>query len=309
MINLEGLDDAATEQLACSLLGSDDVPHDLLAKLPASTDGNPLFVRELVRMLVDDGCAPPANGSWVATVDVEAIEVPPTIQSLLSARVDRLKQHERMVLELASVVGKEFYRGAVAMLAPESLRFGLDEHLESLRRKELVEPTGTMWIDEPVFRFHHALIRDAAYRRLLKESRADLHERVADWLESRTAGLIAEHDELVGYHLEQAYESRRQLGPLDDHGARSRSARGRCSASAARAALDRDDLPATAALAARSLALLGPDDPDRAELLIARCEALLAMGDVVKAEPVLAELANVSVGSPTPARLGHVLHR
>src|SRR5581483_4036875 len=250
-----------------------------------------------VRMLVDDGVLRRSGDEWISTVDVDAIEVPPTIQSLLAARVERLTQHERTVLEIASVVGKEFYRGAVNELAPETVRVGLESHLESLRRKELVEPVGTYWIDEPVFRFHHALIQDAAYRRLLKESRAEMHERVAAWLEMKTEGLLGEHDEIIGYHLEQAHESRRQLGVMNDHVRVLGERAAALLASAARRALDLDDLPAAASLSGRALERLEEGHGDRAEILLVRCEALLAMGDVSRATPAVYELADIA-GSP-----------
>ncbi len=298
-IALTGLDSDGTERLARGLLGSDRVPAELVARLPTSTDGNPLFVREVVRMLVDDRVLKRNNGEWVMTVDPDEIEVPPTIQSLLAARVDRLHAEERSLLELASVVGKEFYRGALVALAPANVREGLDSHLESLRRQELIEPAGTYWIDEPVYLFHHALIRDAAYRRLLKEARAELHERVADWLDRKTQSLVtSDHDELVGYHLEQAHDSLRQLGTLAD---RARDLGRRASkllGSAAERALDRDDLPSAAALAGRAVALLDADDPDRAELLVTRCEAVLSTGDVGAGVGAVRDLVRVSEGSP-----------
>jgi len=297
-ISLEGLDGAATEALACGLLGTDRVPRELLARLPASTEGNPLFVREFVRMLVDDGILRRSGDAWVATIDVDAIQVPPTIHSLLAARVDRLTPHERTVLELASVIGKEFYLGAIAELAPAAVQIDLSAHLESLRRKELVEPSGAYWIDEPVFRFHHALIRDAAYRRLLKESRAELHERVADWLERKTGGLLGEHDEQIGYHLEQAHACRQELGSDDEHVHELGRRAGRLLASAARHALDLDDLPSAAVLAGRSLERLDPEDPVRSEVLIVRCESLLATGDVSGASEAVAQLERGAASSP-----------
>lgn len=291
VISLEGLNQDATTQLALNLLGADDLPGELLAKIPASTEGNPLFVRELVRMLVDDGVLLRTADGWTVTVDVEAIQVPPTIQSLLSARVDRLRGDERAVMELASVVGKEFYRGTLIDLAPANVRDLVDGVLESLRRKELVEPVGTYWIDEPVFRFHHVLIRDAAYRRLLKESRADLHERVAEWLEVKTADVLGEHDELIGYHLEQAHDYKKQLGRPD-------VALGRRAAAllgtAASRALDSDDLPAAAALSGRALDCLPEDDEGRADLLIVRCEALLSIGDVSAGTLAVTQLESVA---------------
>lgn len=291
VIALEGLDERETARLALGLLGTEDVPEELLAKIPASTQGNPLFVRELVRMLVDDGVLRRDGDRWSVTVDVDAIEVPPTIQSLLSARVDRLQPDERLVVELASVIGKEFYRGALSELAPPAVRERLDGCLESLRRKEFVEPAGTYWIDEPVYRFHHALIRDAAYRRLLKETRAELHERVSVWFEMKTAGVLGDHEETIAYHLEQAHDYTRQLGRPDDAlGYRAAVLLG----PAARRALDRDDLPAAAALSGRALDRLALKDADRPGLLLVRCEALLSMGDVSNGAAAVSELELVA---------------
>ncbi len=146
------------------------------------------------------------------------MEVPPTIQALLAARIERLRTEERSVVERASVIGKQFYRGAVAELVAPPVATGIDGHLEALRRKDMVEPEGTYWIDEPVYRFHHVLIRDAAYRSLLKEARSELHERFAAWLENKAGELVGEHEEVIAFHLEQAHEYRRELGPLDERG-------------------------------------------------------------------------------------------
>jgi class 3 adenylate cyclase/ketosteroid isomerase-like protein/tetratricopeptide (TPR) repeat protein len=292
VLALEGLDHDATVRLACDLLGADALPPALLERLPASTGGNPLFVRELVRMLVDDGVLRAGDGGWELRVAAGAIDVPPTIQALISARLDRLGDDERLVLERASVWGTEFPLGALVTLlplgAPET-----DAVLEQLRRKELLERAGSYWVDEPVYRFHHVLIRDAAYRRLLRETRAVLHEQLAGWLEAKTATVEADYDELVGHHLEQAYLHRSQLGGLDDHAtAVGRAASARLGAAAQRA-LDRDD-PAAAPLAARALGCLPADDPGRAELLVVRCDALLSAADATAAREAVAELARVA---------------
>jgi class 3 adenylate cyclase len=141
VVALDGLDVRATEALAAGLLGS-ALPRELVGRLPTSTDGNPLFVRELVRMLVDDGVLRRvADGTWDLAIDADAVEVPPTIQSLLATRVERLPADELRTLELASVVGAEFSVGALQALGGDEA--ALATLLERLRRKELVEPTGT----------------------------------------------------------------------------------------------------------------------------------------------------------------------
>jgi class 3 adenylate cyclase/tetratricopeptide (TPR) repeat protein len=290
VVALEGLDHAATADLAKEILGARDLPVALLERLPASTGGNPLFVREMVRMLVDDDVLrAESDGSWELRVAPDAIDVPPTIQSLLSARLDRLTTDEQIVLERAAVWGTEVPVGALVDLLPPDVAPRLESVLELLRRKELMESAGSYWIDEPVHRFHHVLIRDAAYRRMLRDVRASLHERLADWVDTKTQSMETEFDELVGHHLEQAYLQRLELGPPDAHvAALGRTASSRLG-SAAQRALDRDD-PSAGPLTARALACLSPDDESRADLLLIRCDALLAVADSISARDAIAEL-------------------
>ncbi|HKO26991.1 MAG TPA: adenylate/guanylate cyclase domain-containing protein, partial [Solirubrobacteraceae bacterium] len=184
VIELEALEPGESRALVDGLLEDADLPDDLLARILETTDGNPLFLGELVRMLVDERALVRTGDGWEIAGGADTIDVPPTIQALLAARIERLRADERAVVERAAVIGKQFYRGAVAELLAPPARTAIDGHLEALRRKELVEPEGIYWIDEPVYRFHHVMIRDAAYRSLLKEARAVLHERFADWLEA-----------------------------------------------------------------------------------------------------------------------------
>ena len=121
----------------------------------------------------------------------------------------------------------------------------LDARLEALRRSELIEPDTGWFLGEPVLRFHHVLIRDAAYRRLLKGTRAELHARLADWIEAQV-GDAAEHDETIGWHLEQAHQHLRELGPIDATGRALGERAARRLAAAGRRALARDDVPLAA---------------------------------------------------------------
>ena len=267
VLALDGLDASATAELAAGLLGS-ALPTELVDRLPVSTDGNPLFVRELVRMLVDDAVIRRRDGgAWELAIDAEAIEVPPTIQSLLATRVERLPTEELRVLELASVVGAEFSVGALRELAGDDL--AIPPVLERLRRKELVEPTGSYWGDDPLHRFHHVLIRDAAYRRLLKTTRAQLHQRVGEWTDSIAADLVGELETAIAFHYEQAHRYRVELGTSDDKTDRLGQRAAELLSVAARRALDREDLTSAGALARRALAALPEADvDDRAELLL-----------------------------------------
>ncbi|MDG2112411.1 MAG: cyclic nucleotide-binding domain-containing protein, partial [Actinomycetota bacterium] len=223
-LSLEGLDAQATEQLAAGLLGVAALPRDLLDRLPTCTEGNPLFVRELVRMLAADGVIARVGDSYELTIDAEALEVPPTIQSLQAARVERLPDDERRLVELTSVIGTEFPRGAVAAMAPDLGQGHIGDLVDRLRRKELVDSTGTYWGDEPLLRFHHVLIRDAAYRRILKGARADLHTSVASTRASATAHVLLTARPRIApvwsahcaYARRHGYLSQSMIGLLDD---------------------------------------------------------------------------------------------
>jgi class 3 adenylate cyclase/ketosteroid isomerase-like protein len=296
VLSLEGLGPAASARLARELLDADDLAGELVERVQTASEGNPLFLGALVRMLVDDGVLRRDDGRWVATVSPEAIDVPPTIHALLSARLERLSADELAVLERASAIGPRFYRGALVELLPDAIAKDVDQLLEGLRRKELVDPEGTYWIDERVYRFHHALIRDAAYRRLLKEARAELHERIADWLEAKVGDLVGEHEESIGYHVEQAYWCWSELdtgrGDLQALGPRA----ARHLAAAGRRALERDDLSGADGLLGRALACLDADADARPAILLDRCEARLSLGDAAAGAEAVAELDAV-VGS------------
>ncbi len=149
--------------------------------------GNPLFVEEMAAMVESSG-------------DGE-VEVPPTLQALLAARLDQLDAPERSVLERGAVEGEVFHHGVVQALTPEEPR--LTTQLTALVRKELIRPDRPCIAGDDAYRFRHLLMRDAAYDALPKAERAELHERFADWLAEHGAELV-ELDELVGYHLEQA---------------------------------------------------------------------------------------------------------
>jgi class 3 adenylate cyclase len=288
VVTLSGLDAGAAMRLAANVIGAADLPASVAAKVLAASEGNPLFVGELVRMLVHEGALKREGERWTAGTALAALEMPPTIQALLAARIERLRAEERIVLERAAVIGRSFSRSAVAELLSRDVT-DLDARLESLRRAELIERDSGWFLGEPLLRFHHVLIRDAAYRRILKGTRAELHARFADWVEARAGGSL-EHDETIGWHLEQAHQHLRELGPLDARGRALGERAAQRLAAAGRRALARDDVPLASGLLGRALERLDRDDAARAELALDWCEALLAAGDVAPATAALEEL-------------------
>jgi tetratricopeptide (TPR) repeat protein len=194
------------------------------------------------------------------------------------------------VVEPASVIGHVFERGALEAIVEEPVRAGLEVHLVALVEKLLLNPEDSL-DEDPKFRFHHILIRDAAYNGVLKRQRATLHERFADWGErvNREREREAEYDELLGYHLEQAHDYLADLGPLDDHGRELAARAAGHLASAGRRAFARADMPAAANLLRRAVTLLPTDDRTRLELLPDLGEALMDTGEFAWAETFLDE--------------------
>jgi class 3 adenylate cyclase/tetratricopeptide (TPR) repeat protein len=287
---LEPLSPEASAAVAANVLGEAVLDAGVRARIVESAEGNPLFVEQLLSMLVDEGLVRQEGDRWVPTGDLSQLALPPTIHALLAARLDLLSPDERAVIEPASVVGLGFHEDAVRELVPAAVRDRVPDLLAALARKQFVRPERADG-QEPLYRFHHILIRDAAYAGLLKRTRATLHERFADWGERVNADRdrATEYEEIVGYHLEQAYTYLAQLGPLDVHG-HELGRRGAAKlSSAGRRAFARGDMPAAANLLRRGAALLPEDDPDRLALLPDLGEALTEIGELPWVEVFLEE--------------------
>jgi class 3 adenylate cyclase/tetratricopeptide (TPR) repeat protein len=231
-----GLDDA--EALMETRIGDRELGADVRKRILRAAGGNPLFVEEMAAMVHSSG---------------DGVEVPPTLQALLAARLDQLDAPERSVLERGSVEGEVFHHGVVQALTPDEPR--LTSRLTALVRKELIRPDRAVYAGDDAFRFRHLLMRDAAYEALPKAERAELHEQFADWLEEHGADLV-ELDELVGYHLEQAVRYGHELG--QDRAALALRA-GERLAKAGDRAIVRQDFDAALSLFERALGLLPHD--------------------------------------------------
>src|SRR5215203_112352 len=250
-----------------------------------ATGGNPLFLEEMLRMLIEDGILVERDGRLEALAVVDALRVPETVQAVLAARLDRLGQEELAVLQRASVIGQVFWWGAVADLTPPDAVGGVAGLLQALVRKGLIRPDARTFAGEDGFRFGHILIRDAAYDSMPKRLRAELHERFAAWAE-RHAGESTQLDEIVGHHLEQAYLLRIELAPSGPvEAALASRAAGRL-LRAGRRALGRGDVHAAAGLLERAARLLSEDDPRYAELVPELGLVLTVCGRFAEAERV-----------------------
>jgi DNA-binding SARP family transcriptional activator len=248
-----------------------DVAEETRAKIAEAAEGNPLYAEQLAAYVEESG----AEG---------LAAVPPTIEALLASRLDRLTAEERLTLERAAVVGREFTHGALVHLLPRAAAGAAGRHLLALARRGLVGPGRAPAPPGDAFRFHHVLIRDVAYAGLPKEARAELHERHADWLDQHDPD-----DALVGYHLEQAYRLRHELGPADGHSRRLALAAGERLSSAGRRAWRVGDANAGANLLGRASGLLPGGHPERANTLRELGSTMWAVGEGERADVALAE--------------------
>jgi class 3 adenylate cyclase/tetratricopeptide (TPR) repeat protein len=290
---LEPLLPEETEELIDGLLGEEQLDEPVRKRIELAAEGNPLFVEEMLVMLRE-------------RVDRSAeVSVPPTIQALLAARLDQLEPSERVVLERGAVEGKVFHRASVLALGPDEPQ--LSVRLTALVRKELLRPERPTLTRGDAYRFRHQLIRDAAYDALPKAVRAELHERFAAWLDAEGQDLV-EQSELLGYHLEQAFRYRGELGPLDPHGRHLAVRAGMHLAEAGSRALDRGDATGARNLLDRAAELLPGADPSRRRLLPELGAALIDVGEFDRARAVLDEAIDAAraAGDAPAEALAHI---
>ena len=302
LVSLPPLTEAETEGLMSNLLGGGHLADEARGRIAQAAEGNPLFVGETLRMLVDDGLLVRRNGSWVVTGDLSSLRIPPTIHALLTARLDRLEDGERGVIERASVIGRVFWWGAVAELSPDEQRPRVGSHLQALTRKQLIVPHSSALAEEDAFRFAHILAVDAAYGGIPKAARAELHERFAAWVKLRSRDGIGEREEIVGFHLEQAHSALSELGERSERSVSLGRRAAAALASAGRRAFARGDMPAAVNLFTRAERVAPDDDPLRRQVLPELAFALLETGDFGRLQEVVAETAE-AVHGPADARL------
>jgi class 3 adenylate cyclase len=276
VVALEALTEADARELVHALVSGE--PDALeTARIVRTAEGNPLFLEQLVATDEERG---------------ETATLPPSIQAVLAARIAGLDPAERAVLERASVEGRNFRWGSVAALLSESDRDALGQHLMALVRRQLIQPDPSASSVEDAFRFKHALIQEAAYDGLPKEVRADLHERLARLLGAGPDG----EDEIVGFHLEQAYRCRFELGMVGERERSLAAEAMRRLEAAGHKAFVLGDPAACGNLLGRAASLLPPDDPTRLALLPTLGAALFEAGRLTDADRVLTEAIERSAG-------------
>ena len=194
-------------EITQSLLGTADVPESVRRLIAAKAEGNPFFVEEVTRSLLEDGSLRREGGHVVLARDLEDLAVPDTIQDVLTARLDRLADDARRAIQVASVIGREFALRLLEriMEAGETVRTQVDE----LRALELIYQKAAH--PELAFMFKHALTHDVAYESVLLERRQQLHRTIGLAIEELYADRLAELYETLAHHFERGEDWQRAL--------------------------------------------------------------------------------------------------
>ncbi len=285
-IQLPPLEDGPAASLLDALTADQRLAPSTRARLMDTAAGNPLYLEQLAASLSEQaGSDRPA--------------LPPTIQALLAARLQRLGPGASSVLVRAAIVGKDFGEREIRGLLPAEARAPLGRNLQSLIAKGLVQegPPGRGPDEE--YSFRHILIQEAAYRSIPKSLRAELHHRYADWLEAIVSEPFPARSEILGYHLEQSVRYRTELGPADPESADPESAALALRAAAhletaGVAAHDRGDDVAAVNLLDRAAALLPGDDPALGRLYTTLGTALVEAGQPEKARAALDQAQRIT---------------
>ena len=208
-IRLEPLGAEDTDALISALLKIADLPADLHKLILAKTDGNPYFVEEVVRSLIDQGVVERAATGlkWKEGALVSDIAIPDSIQALLMARIDRLDEQTRSTLQAASVIGRAFYFRILETISESAI--ALDKQINTLERAELLREAARN--PELEYMFRHDLARDAAYNTILNRKRREFHLRVAEAIEKLFPERLEEHAHRLAQHFSLAGDNERAM--------------------------------------------------------------------------------------------------
>jgi tetratricopeptide (TPR) repeat protein/class 3 adenylate cyclase len=284
-IQLTPLGENPAAALLDSMSADQRIAPPTRARLIDTAAGNPLYLEQLAVSLSEQ------SGNDIRPA------LPPTIQALLSARLQRLGPGASSVLARAAIVGKDFGEQAVRELLPVEARSPLSRNLQTLVAKGLVQRRPPSRIPAEEYSFRHILIQEAAYRAIPKSLRAELHRRYADWLEAIVSDPLPSRSEILGYrlgqseilghHLEQSVRYRTELWPADPESAALSHRAAAHLETAGVAAHDRGDDVAAVNLLDRAVALLPGDDPALGRLYTSLGTALIEAGQFEKAKAAL----------------------
>ena len=292
-IDLTPLAEGPAAALLDALAGDQQIPPSTRARILETAAGNPLYLEQLAVSLSEQA------GSQIQPV------LPPTIQALLAARLQRLGPGASSVLARAAVVGKDFGMDAVRELLPPEARGPASRNLETLVAKGLVQRGSPEKSRAEHYSFRHNLIQEAAYRAIPKALRAELHRHFADWLEYVVWEPATQRAEILGYHLEQSVRYRNELRPAEAQSSPLSRRAATHLETAGRAAHDRGDALAGVNLLVRAAALLPREDPSLARLYTSLGTASTEAGQLEKARATLDHAQRIAAANDDSVQHAH----
>lgn len=202
VISLPPLSDKDVELLVWYLLGMVRLPVEIRQTLLSKSEGNPFYLEEMLRHLIDEGYLSNRSGTWEFSGDLSELRIPDTVQGVLQARLDLLSPPVKQVAQSAAVVGRTFWSGALTEMDPVVVHAALNE----LERKELiVRSRSSSMVGETEYTFAHMLVRDVAYESLPRKRRAQAHHATGNWIRRISGERFDEVSEMVAFHLDKAY--------------------------------------------------------------------------------------------------------
>lgn len=202
-VALEPLDVDESMRLISSILGGGELPSEFWERILTKAEGNPFFIEEVVRRLIEGGYLVPQNGRWIVARDVPEAEIPDNVQAVVLARLDLLDPRDKVVIQQASVVGRTFWSGAVERLTGSE---EVESSLHSLERHRLVTRNLESASEQLEYSFKHALIREVAYESIPRQARGQAHATVAGWIEEVRGARAHEAAELLAHHYGKAFD-------------------------------------------------------------------------------------------------------
>ncbi len=214
-IALDPLSEVDAERLVEALLAIDDLAPSVHARILGRAEGNPFFLEEIIRHMIDEGHIVREHDRWRAAGGINEAPIPDTVQAVLASRIDLLDPPVKRVLQAAAVVGRVFWPGPVRLLLDGEAGL-VGDSVEILEGRELVlSRLGSSIAGEPEFIFKHILTRDVAYETLPRRDRGAAHARVAAWIEQTAGERSREFVELLAYHYSTAVRERLDAPPDD----------------------------------------------------------------------------------------------
>lgn len=217
-IVLNPLSNTDSNMLLSSLLAEENLPIEFKGLILDKAGGNPLYLEEVIRAIIDDRAIEQRNGRWLAMKNVEDIDVPSTIQGVIMARIDKLEEFPKHILQCAAVIGRSFEYAVLLYMLNEHVALdslhdegdAIQECLIELEKMGFISHED----DDSDFRFRHVLIQEVAYSTILKRRRRELHEVICHYIEKANRDCLSDFYEILAYHYSHSNNTESALSYL-----------------------------------------------------------------------------------------------